>query len=131
MKASRLPEKPTALSLSIKVPQWMLLYALLMSRNRADTVFRSSNAFIISVVSITRLSVHPLFRRNPYCVSENLLLFASHQDMRTFISRSNTLHAHDAMDIGLTLVLSLLGIQNTLYFFQSSGNTLDLEKMSL
>jgi hypothetical protein len=71
MKANRFPEKPTALSLSIKVPQWTLSYAFLMSKNRADTVFRSSNAFIISVVSIARLSVHPVFRRNPYLASEN------------------------------------------------------------
>jgi hypothetical protein len=98
MKANRFPEKPTSLSLSIKVPQWTL-YALLISRNRADTVFRYSNAFNISVVSIVRLSVQPLFRRNPYRVSENFLLFSRHQDMRTFIIRSNTLYTHDAMGI--------------------------------
>jgi hypothetical protein len=31
------------------------------------------------------------------------------------IIHSNTLHIHDAMDIGLTFVLSLLGIKNILW----------------
>jgi hypothetical protein len=34
------------------------------------------------------------------------------------------------MDIGLTFIFSLLGIKNSVYFFQSSGNTLAL-KISL
>jgi hypothetical protein len=85
MKANRFPERPAALNLSNKVPQWTLSYALLLSRSKVDTVFRSSNTFIISVVSIARLSVQPLFRRNPYCVIENFLFFSGHQDMRVFI----------------------------------------------
>jgi hypothetical protein len=71
MKANRFPEKPSALSLSIKMLQWTLSYVLLMSRNKADTVFHSSNTFIISVVSVARMSVHPSFHQNPFCVSEN------------------------------------------------------------
>jgi hypothetical protein len=65
--------------------------------------------------------VQPLFRRNPYCVSENFWLFSSHQDMRMFIIRSDTLHTHDAIDIGLILVLSLSRIKNTLYFSSRLG----------
>jgi hypothetical protein len=41
-----------------------------------------------------------------------------------FIIRSNILHTHDAMDIGLTLVLSLLGIKNTIFFSSRLGTLL-------
>jgi hypothetical protein len=48
-------------------------------------MFHSSNAFIIVVVSIVRLSVQPSLRQNPYCVSGNFLFFSSQQDMHMFI----------------------------------------------
>jgi hypothetical protein len=91
------------------------LYAFLMSRNRANNVFCSPNAFIISVVNSAKLPVHLLFHQNSYCISENFLFFSSHKDMRTFIIRSNTLHTCDAKDIGLPFIL-FLQIKNT-YFF--------------
>lgn len=68
-------------------------------------MFHSSNVFIISVVNIARLSVHPLFLQNPYCDSENFLFFTGHQDMHIFIILSNALYTHDAKDVGLALVL--------------------------
>jgi hypothetical protein len=44
-----------------------------------------------------------------------------------FIIRSNTLHTHDAIDVVLAFVLSLLGIENTLYFFNRLGTLLLLK----
>jgi hypothetical protein len=44
-----------------------------------------------------------------------------------FIIRFNTLHTHDAKDIGFTFVLSFLGIKNTPYFFSLLGTVLHLK----
>jgi hypothetical protein len=107
MKANRFREYPTALNLSIEMPQGTLPYVLLISRNKAETVFHYSNTLIISVDVIARLSVQILYRRNPYCVSENFLFFSNYKGMRMFVIRPNTLHTYGAMNISLPSVLSI------------------------
>jgi hypothetical protein len=115
MKDERLPEKPTDLSLSIKMPRWTWSYALLVSRNRANTVLYSSNALLFhSLVLLDCLCIP--------CFAQMHIVFLRINDsflatrMCTPVSFILTPCTHYAKDIGVTFVLSCLGIKNSIFF---------------